>query len=100
MDSTSIESMHYLVAIAAGVCGYVVHYLKVREKPLTQEHQIFSESLKSINTKLDSIIEKLAEQKVEVGVLRTDVENLKDRVKKLEDWFGEIISICKSDLKK
>lgn len=95
MENFSVETIHYIVVVCATILGYLAHYLTVREKPLAQEHQVFSESLKAINDKLDSIIEKLAEQKVEVGVLRSDVENLKARVDKLEGWFGELLSETK-----
>lgn len=95
----NLEYIHWGAAVLACIFGFCIHYLTVFTKPLTGEHRVFEEKLSCIDTKLDSIIEKLAEQKVEVGILNTKVESLASRVSTLESWFGEILGKAHLTLK-
>lgn len=104
-----METIHYIFAVLAVIGAFAAHYLSTREQQIyvsitsletridkieKVDHEQFKQCIdliKEINTKLDDIKDTLSQHAIANSALTTEVDNIKEKVGRLEAWFGAVI---------
>jgi len=100
--SVYLENLHYIVGILATLGGFALWVIRMHIKMIEQKMDMQEKfnrehadnclaGLKEINKKLDKLSADISKHNAEYSAVRVEVDNIKEKVGRLEAWFGAVI---------
>lgn len=97
-----MEVIHYVVGVLSIIGSAFLYHQRLREQLITQRIDMMDKfnrehadncfnGLKEISKKLDDLKANISEHNAEYSAVKVEVENIKNKVDRLEAWFGKII---------